>query len=166
VLAGHHTNAAESRERGSAKLRARAHAMFRMEGVEDGQVGLVCEKQRGGPKVAAEMAMAPVATSVCLTAVWEGSALAYGARRHQAQEAAKRARRQADSALKDALARELLTGALLEGSRIPRDKLLNACLGNDVGKKKLGEELDAMVEEEVVVEEAGPRKARLYTLRS
>lgn len=168
VLAGHHTNAAETRERGSAKLKARAAAMLRMEGIEGERVGLVAEKQRSGPKMAVEMGMVPSGPSVCLTSVWAGSGLVYGQRRAEGRERGKRAERQARQAVQsefdDVFGQSVIREALADGVELNQTELLAACRGGGVGTEALKATLSGMVTEgEVGIRKKG--RAILYRLK-
>jgi len=164
VLCGHHSNASGERERGSAKLSARVLAMIRLENLPDGAVGLVVEKQRNGPKIAIELVPTVHGDSIVLEWVQEMTAEEYarqGEQRRSAAKEKKQARKTADDSKKG---EAILLAAIEKSPGLARDRLLNNCLGEGVGKAALGAALDKLITDGVVREEDGARNARLHYL--
>jgi RecA-family ATPase len=163
VVVGHHSNASGERARGSDKLRARVHSMFRMERTVANRLALVGEKQRNGERYAMEYEMLLSGQSVVLDMRKEMLADDYTSAKDQQRKAATAKKNKEQFQL----AEDIVRGVLNDGPQASKNKLIAAAMkeaDGAVGKPTLNDALDALVETGEVAEKPGPNKSFSYAL--
>ena len=162
VVVGHHTNANESRERGAAFLRMGAGLFMRLSETEEGGTarGLVQDKNRFEERQAIDLHMVHSGPSVVLE--WRGvvSAQEFTAeQRSKATEKAVERKAEQKKAGNVQLRRRVLE-AVRNTPRISKNKVAAEVGGN---RSEVLFMLDLLVEEGVVIREAGPANSQLHS---
>lgn len=136
VVTGHHTNASGERARGNDKLRARVHAMFRMERFGS-EVGLVCEKQRSGEWLALRLLMTPQADSVVLSYIESSTAAEYARAKKRREKELNENAKTMKKDVQASQAREILVATVGDNPGIGQGTLMKKATGQGVGKSVL-----------------------------
>jgi len=151
VLVLHHSNASGERARGADFLRMRAGAHVRIEHAEDGQIGLLQQKQKNAAPLAMLLEATPVHGSLVLSSLGTMTAEAYMARKVRRGSEAKAAERMERAAVvqtaKASQGRDLIVAAMRDNPGRGKAWLVAKCKGHGIGAPALELIVDELVAE-------------------
>ncbi len=149
VALGAHTNAAGERARGGDQLRMRAGAHVRVETLKGDRVGIVQEKQKNGERRALQLLPVSVGSSLVLQKLQAMTATEYYADKSntdfQEKAATKLKVSQTGAVVRHSEADRLSIDYVRAHPGVGKGTLVNACIGQGVGKPTLEVRIDALV---------------------
>lgn len=168
VLVGHHSNASGDRARGSEHLRMRSGAYIRMEELDNGDRGIVQQKQKNGEQLAVIVQPVPTGASLALHAVENMTAAEYHHRKNASEmerrAATKLSGSKVERGYKDARAAEWIVEAVGADPGITKTVLLSRLLGRGVGSAGIDESRRALLSDGTLRSESGPRGSEMHYL--